>query len=260
MYQIQDVGCQIFFYLCISITLLGCSISRTQTNQEAVLFAAASTTDAVLQIVEQFTNETNIKVNTNFASSSVLSNQINAGADADVYLSANVQWADFLEENGLAAKRIPLLSNGLVLVVPKEIQIKIETPEDLLQEKVTRISIADPTSVPAGTYAKKALSTLGLWQQIAPKVVRGADVRQSLAYVETKEVEAGIVYSTDAAISDQVKIVHTFDPALMAPIEYPLVLTKTGLNNPSAKKLYQYLSSQAALEIFQNYGFLLYKD
>jgi len=168
-----------------------------------------------------------------------------------------VDWANFLQDKGLVEKRITLLSNALVLIVPKESQIKIETPNDLLEEEVTRISVADPASVPAGIYARQALGALELWQPLEPKMVNGADVRQSLVYVETKEAQAGVVYSTDAAISDQVEVAHTFDPNLLDPIEYPLVLTKIGSENPSAEKLYQYLSSQPALEIFQKYGFLL---
>ena len=143
---------------------------------------------------------------TSYASSSTLAQQIVHGAEADVLLSADTKWADYLADNGLVAQRRDLLGNRLVIVVPKDGKIDVRKPEDLLAAGIEHLALGEPQSVPAGRYAKQALSKLGLWPRLEAKVVPAGDVRQALAYVETGAAEAGIVYATDAAVSKRVRV------------------------------------------------------
>ncbi len=239
-------------YLCIS-----CNENQVsnQHRDSLMLFAAASTTDAVEEIVKNYQFETGMKVRTNFAASSTLATQIRSGAEVDVFLSANEDWVTFLEGNNLIYEEKNILTNQLVLIVPKDSEIKLTSLEEITSKPIHRVSIADPESVPAGIYAKQVLINLDLWNYFASNIVRGADVRQALMFVEQGEAEAGIVYSTDAAITDQIRVEHTFDAGLSRPIRYPLVLLKHGRNSSRAKAFYQYMASQKAKRIFEQYGF-----
>jgi molybdate transport system substrate-binding protein len=172
-----------------------------------------------------------------------------------VLLSADTKWADYLAENGLVAQRRDLLGNRLVIVVPKDGKTDVRKPEDLLAAGIEHLALGEPQSVPAGRYAKQALSKLGLWPRLEAKVVPAADVRQALAYVETGAAEAGIVYATDAAVSNRVRVAVEISSDLTAPIRYPVVLLKHGQQSAAARAWYGYLSSPEAAKIFRKYGF-----
>jgi molybdate transport system substrate-binding protein len=231
-----------------------------ETAPSLTILAAASTKDAITEIAKTFEKDAGIKVIISPGPSNALANQIINGAPADLFLSANQEWADKLKTEGMAADVRPLLSNGLVIVVPKGNPAKVASPKDLTSARVTRIALAGE-KVPAGTYAQQALETLKLYQQLSTqrKIVRGQDVRATLNYVERGEVEAGIVYTTDARISDKVETAYTFDPKTYDKIVYPLVLTNRGKQNKAALKFHAYLVSDEAAAIFQKYGFLRLK-
>ena len=231
------------------------SSAGDKSNATVLVFAAASTTNAIDEIRQQFTKDTGIAVLASYAASSTLAQQIAHGADADVLVSADQKWADFLGDKGLIAERRNLLGNRLVLVVPKDSSRKVTKIEDLTTAAVEHLALGDPQSVPAGRYAKQALTKLGIWDQLKGKVVAAEDVRYALTFVETGNAEAGIVYSTDAAISKKVKIMAEVPADLTDPIRYPVVLLKHGQGHEGAESFYRYLMSAAAGKVFQKFGF-----
>lgn len=217
---------------------------------------AASTQDAVRESAVVFTTETGIEVKLIPDDSSKLAAQIVNAAPADLFLSANKKWAEFVQTKGYAHEMVSLLGNRLVIVVPKGNPGRIAQPEDLVKAAVKRLALAGPT-VPAGIYARQALTKLGLRHELeeAKKIVEGENVRVALTYVERGEAEAGIVYATDATISNHIETVYTFDEATHEPIVYPLVLLKAGERSEGARKFYHFLRSPQAAEVFQQYGF-----
>lgn len=233
-------------------------VATSASAAETSLFAAASTTNAMTDIIAAFTEETGHMVTPSFASSSTLAKQIEQGAPAEVYVSANPKWMDFLADAGLLVEgsRADLLGNALVLIAPKESPLDALTVDDSLDLAALldggRLSVGDPEHVPAGMYAKDALTSLGLWTTAEPALARANDVRAALALVERGEAPLGIVYSTDAAISDGVKIVGTFPASSHAPITYPVALVE---DTPAARALLSYLGSETAAKIFARYGF-----
>ncbi len=232
----------------------GCGNPSPQT---VLLFAAASTTDAVENLSQTFQAENETRVLTSFASSSALAQQIIHGAEASVFLSANVEWVEALEKVGLVADRADLLGNRLVVIVQAESKLGVTTMGELAGLPFEHLALADPSAVPAGIYARQALVNLGLWSTLETKVVAGADVRQALAYVEQGAAEAGIVYATDAAISAGVRVLFDVPLGSYDPIIYPLVLLKAAQSRAGAKPLFRHLQSAAAGAVFKRFGFTI---
>lgn len=227
---------------------------------KVLVLAAASTIDAVDALRKEFTRQhPGVTLRTSFAASSALAQQISAGADADVYLSASRQWADFVEKKKLVAQRRDLLGNRLVVILPVDSKLKIGDAQDLTQSGVRRLALADPKAVPAGIYAREALEKLHLWTKLEPRVAGAADVRQALKFVETGAADAGIVYATDAAADDGVRVVLTLPARLSAPIRYPVVLLTHGSDNAAAVAFYEFLGSPAAATVFERYGFFVFR-
>ncbi|HEV3166452.1 MAG TPA: molybdate ABC transporter substrate-binding protein, partial [Isosphaeraceae bacterium] len=224
-------------------------------SRSVTIYAAASTSDAVRAATEAFARSTGAKVTTSFGSSSTLAHQVAQGAPADLFLSAATEWGKFLADRGEVAEQIDLLSNRLVVIVPADNPAGVRSTQDLKRPEVERLALGDPEHVPAGKYGREALERLGLWQDLRGRVVAADDVREALAYVARGEVQAGIVYETDAAAEPSVKVVARFDPALHAPIRYPLVLLKRAAGNPAARQLFAYLRSDEAAAVFQKRGF-----
>jgi molybdate transport system substrate-binding protein len=244
------------FILMTFIVITGCSGKKPAT-QTVTVFAAASTTNAITDIAVLFKEKTGIEVTTNFASSSTLAQQIESGADADVFISANEKWADYLEEKHFSSKRESILGNRIVIAAPEDSDIAGDSPEVLLSPKIKNIAMGDPSGVPAGKYGKEALVKLGLWEQIESKVIAAKDVRSALAYIETNSAEAGIVYSTDAAITDKVKVVFLFpEEATDKPISYPAMILEQALHKDNAAEFFEFLKTQDARKIFEKYGFI----
>ena len=243
----------------IVLSLSGCQGegSGDRSAPAVVLFGAASTTNALNEIKQQFERQSGITVRVSYAASSTLAQQIAGGAEADVLISANARWVDYLEEEGLVCRRRDLLSNRLVVIVPADSRKQIRKPRDLLDPAIEHLALADTAAAPAGIYAKEALSNLGLWERLEQKTVAGADVRQALFYVETGAAEAGIVYATDVAITDSVKVVMEIPAELTEPIRYPLVRLKQGARGEAAEAFYRYLLSPEAAEVFRKHGFVV---
>ena len=224
------------------------------------VFAAASMRNALDEVDAAFTKKTSIKVVASYAASSALAKQIAQGAPADAYISANVKWMDFLAGKKLVAAgtRVDLLGNSLVLIAPKDSKldhVKIEKGFDIAKLAGDgRIAVADTKAVPAGLYAKAALTSLGAWQAVEPKLAQAENVRATLAYVARGETPLGIVYSTDAKIEPKVKIIGTFPVGSHPAITYP-VAALAASKTMQVKAYLDFLQTQAAKTIFEKYGF-----
>jgi molybdate transport system substrate-binding protein len=237
--------------------LLAAVPARAET---VLLFAAASTTHAIEDMIRAYEAGHGDRIKVVFAASSTLARQIANGAPADIFLSANVQWVDYLEDRGAIAaeSRVNLLGNRLVLVAPLDavpiVDIRPGTDfTSLLGDG--RLVIGDPGHVPAGLYAKAALESLGAWSGLAGRLAYAGNVRAALALVERGEAAAGIVYATDARISAGVEIVGEFPAELIPAIAYPLALTRAE-PSPAARRFYDFLRSADAQRLFEQHGFI----
>lgn len=241
--------------LVLLLAVAGCGRQK-ESEQTVLVLAAASTTDALEDVAGPFTRESGIAVKVSPGPSNALARQIEAGAPADLFVSASPEWADAVARAGLEAERKELLGNRLVLVVPGGNPGGVRTPEDLLSPKVVHVALAGK-GVPAGTYARQALESLGLGVRLRAqnKVVPGHDVRSTLNYVARGEAEAGIVYATDARISGKVEVAYTFARGTHPPIVYTLTLLKDAANQQTARRFYEYLLSDAARKTFAKHGF-----
>ena len=223
------------------------------------VFAAASLTDSLKEIGAHYEQETGQKVVFNFEGSSVLARQIAEGAPADIFFSADETQMDRLAEKGLidAATRHDRLGNTLVVVVPADSKLQINSANDLTQNDVKLIALADPKAVPAGVYAKAWLKKLQLWDAIEPKVVPTENVRAALAAVASGNVEAGVVYKTDATISKRVKIAYEVPRADGPDIRYPVGMLKGTQQPDAARAFLKYLDSDKAADVFKKFGFVV---
>ena len=232
-------------------------------NGSITVFAAASLTDALNEIGKAYEAKTGTHVVFSFAASSVLARQIENSAGADMFLSADLDWMDYLDKKNLIAPgtRHTLLSNHLVLIAPAglKVAVKIAPQFDLAGALgSSRLALADPASVPAGKYGKAALTNLGVWDSVSGKLAVAENVRAALAYVARGETTLGIVYNTDAQIEPRVHVVGTFPDDSHAPILYPVALTRDA--KPGAAGFEKYLESPAARAVFKKDGFVLVKN
>jgi molybdate transport system substrate-binding protein len=195
----------------------------------------------------------------NFASSGTLQTQIENGLPADVFVSAAVAQMDNLQKGGLLLNetRKNLLNNRVVMIVPIDSTLGLSNFTDLATDKVKKVAIGDPKSVPAGTYTAQAFDQLGITAKVTPKEVLGSDVRQVLTYVETGNVEAGIVYSTDALTSAKVKVVASAPSEINNKIVYPVAVIKAGKNPDASKDYVNFLFGTQARAVFEKYGFTM---
>lgn len=232
---------------------------------DILVFAAASTTNAINEIAKVATNQGLAKIVPSYASSSTLAKQIANGAPTDIFVSANVKWMDFLDEKKLIEKRtrVDLIGNRLVLIAPVQGRLaKMLAAGELSKDYPLlanlaggKLAMGDPAHVPAGLYGKEALTSLGLWEAVGKNVAIAANVRAALTLVERGEAEAGIVYSTDAAIvASKVKVIGTFPESSHKRIIYPTAII-AGRANADTQNVYALLASRRAAEIFQRYGF-----
>lgn len=247
------VHCLLFFLILIS----GCP-ERQQQNELSV-FAAISLKDALAEIGEAFAAEHQVKVYYNFAASTTLQRQLEKGASGDVFISASPRQVVALETNGLleAASRQNLLTNRLVLVSDEAVEISVETPTNLVVPEISRIAIGHPDIVPAGAYAKEALTHFGLWEVLHPKLIFGTDVRATLAYVTAGNVDIAIVYKTDTTLTENINVLYQVPPEAYTPIIYPAVVMKSSLRKQFARRFITYLQSMESGEIFEKHGFTL---
>jgi molybdate transport system substrate-binding protein len=225
-----------------------------------VVFAAASLTDALQEADAAFSATNKMAVKESFAASSVLAKQIEAGAPADVFFSADQQWMDYLAQHDLLApgSRHDVLGNALVLIAPADstLRLKIARGFDLAGALGGgKLSTGDPDSVPAGLYARAALTQLGVWSQVQDHLVRAENVRAALAYVARGEAPLGIVYRTDAEAEKRVRVVDVFPADSHPPITYPLALTRRA--RADAARYVSFLEGATARGIFERYGFVV---
>lgn len=243
----------------------GCSSNESPDQLESegkeqvslTISAAASLKDALDVIQATYKEEhPEVTLKFNFGASGSLQQQISQGAPVDLFFSAAEDKFDFLVAEGMIAESdgIDLLGNELVLIGSKGASA-IQSFEDLTNSDIKKISIGTPETVPAGKYAKESLENLGIWQEIESNIVPAKDVRQVLSYVETGNVDAGIVYKTDALVSDKIEIVASADPQTHTPIIYPVGIIKDSKQYDAAKDFYEYVQTERALKVFEEYGF-----
>jgi molybdate transport system substrate-binding protein len=228
-------------------------VAASSSAEEILVFGAASLTESLQELGKAFVSKTGTAVRYSFGASSDLARQIEAGAPADVFFSADTAKMDNLEKEGLVRKedRREFLSNVLTVVVPAKSSLAISDPKDLT--RLPRLALADPAAVPAGIYAKKWLESLGLWKEIEPKVVPTLDVRAALAAVASEGAPAGIVYRTDAAISKDVKIAMTIRNG--PEINYSVARVQASRSG-MAQKLVDFLSGPHGRAVFERHGFI----
>lgn len=233
----------------------------TAMASNVTISAAASLKDALTEIAAGYEKLSGDKVVFNFGGSNVLARQIEEGAPVDLFFSADESQMDGVARKGLLAEgtRKDVLSNALVIVLPADSTLTVKNARDLAGGAVKRIALADPKAVPAGVYAREYLEKLGLWKTIEPKVVSTENVRAALAAVESGNVEAGIVYRTDAGISRKVKVAFVVPAGEGPAIHYPAALLKGAAQPDAAKKFLAYLESPDAARAFEKYGFVVPK-
>lgn len=240
----------------ISAFVFHADIVRAET---ITVFAAASLKETLEATGKLFHEKTGTEIRFSFASSSVLAKQIEAGAPADLFASADLKWMDYLDAKHLIQHetRTNLLGNELVVVAPiasalNEITFTHEAFDPVLGR--SRLATGDVTSVPVGVYAKSAFESLGLWSSVEPRLAQTENVRAALAFVSRGEVELGVVYKTDTAVEPSVKMIATFPAASHEPIVYPFALTASS-QSPQARDFLVFLASLEARAIFENAGF-----
>lgn len=249
----------------IRIALLGVMIFLSPraiaSDAPIILFAAASMAAPVEALAGAFNDRHGgTAVTPSFAASSTLARQIENGAPAHIYISANRQWMDYLDERGLIdrSSRCNLVGNRLVLAAPADstLDLAIAPGFDLLSAlDGQRLAIGDPDHVPAGMYGRQALETLGVWSSVADRLVRSPDVRAVLALVARGEVAAGIVYASDATVSEHVRIVGVFPASNHDPILYPIARIAGNDAPAAASAFYGYLVSPEGRALLADHGF-----
>ncbi len=233
--------------------------TSTSETKELTVSAAASLTDVLKEIGEVYEKNTGTKINFNFGSSGSLQAQIEEGAPVDLFISAAQKQMKALEDEGLIISETKknLLSNEIVLIAPKESQKVISGFEDCASEKVEKIAYGDPKTTPIGQYAEEVFKNLNILDKVSSKTVYGSDVRQVLSWVETGEVDCGLVFKTDALTTDKVKIICSAPEGYHEEISYPAAVIKSSKNPDAAKDFLAYLSGDEAKKIFEKYGFVV---
>lgn len=227
-------------------------------NQELLVFAAASLTNVLDEIGTAYTQQTRQRVKFSYAASSALARQLEAGSRADVFFSADLEWMDYVQGRNLIdrATRRNVLGNRLVLVAPADSKIELKIALGFALGAALgngRLATGDPESVPVGKYARSALTSLGVWNDVADRLVRADNVRSALVFIARGETPLGIVYETDARVEKRVRIVDFFPADSHPAIVYPVAVTAHA--RPAARQFVEFLQSAPAQETFKKYGF-----
>lgn len=255
----------IFAFFLISYLFVSCNQSNnTQSNsenKEIYVLAAASLTDVLTELANNYKQKTSTEIIFSFASSGALQAQIEASAPADIFFSAAQKQMNALEEKGLidSETRKDLLENKVVLISPKNSNLNIKSFTDITNSNVKKLGLGEPKSVPVGQYSEEILSNLSILDIAKEKAVYGSDVRNVLDWVETAEVDCGIVYATDAKIAKNINIIAEAPEGTHKKVIYPISIIKSSQNKEEAKKFIEYISTEKSKEIFQNYGFTVVK-
>jgi molybdate transport system substrate-binding protein len=239
--------------------LLSCAVSGHAAERVVTAFAAASLTDVLGEIGPAWTARSGVAVRFSFAGSSALARQIEAGAPAGVFVSADQEWMDYLAQRRLIqpATRTDIAGNSLVLVAPADRRLQLSIAPGFALARALgrngRLAMGDPQSVPAGKYAKAALTALGVWDEVANRIIAADNVRTALNFIALGEAPLGIVYATDVRGSDRVRVVGILPAATHEPIIYPAAVTVRG--DADAAAFARFLGSAEARTIFRRYGF-----
>jgi molybdate transport system substrate-binding protein len=243
----------------VSLSVLLAAAAPVTAQEQITVFAAASLKNVLDDANAAFTRATGVKVTASYEASSALAKQIEAGAPADVFISADLRWMRYVADKNLIKPdtRVNLLGNRLVLIAAKDSKldhVSISQGFDIAKLAGDgRIAVADVKAVPAGLYAKAALEKLGSWAAAEPKLAMAENVRATLAFVARGETPVGIVYETDAKIEPKVKIVGLFPDDSYPPVTYPIAATSTA--KPAGAGYVEFLRGSAAKAIFEKYGF-----
>lgn len=242
----------------LALSIWACA-GGAQAQERITVFAAASLKNAIDEIGQAYTAGSGARVVASYASSAALARQIEQGAPADLFVSADIPWMDYLAERKLVRTdtRLNLLGNSLVLIAPRDSHLDGVTIAPYFDIEAMaaggRIAVGDVRTVPAGRYAKAALEALGVWASAAKRLAMAENVRAALALVARRETPVGIVYATDARVEPNVKVIGTFPAESHPPIIYPAALT-TGAK-PEAAAFLDFLRSSAARTVFERHGF-----
>jgi len=229
-------------------------------SSTVLVFGAASLTNVLDDLSKAFTEQTKVPVKSSLAASSVLAKQIEAGAPADVFFSADLEWMDYLQQRKLLKpdSRHDVVGNRLVLIAPADSTVAVKLTKGVDLKAVLgpqgKLATGDPDSVPVGKYAKAALEKLAAWDKVSSQIVRAENVRAALAFVARGEAPLGIVYRTDALAEKKVKIVAEFPTDTHPPITYPIALTTHA--GAGAQQFVDFVRSKTAAEVFHKYGFV----
>ena len=247
------------FLLVALLVLTSAASCGGEEREEILVFVAASLTNVMERLGQQFTEEEEIDVSFNTGGSAALAQQIIRGAPADAFLPAGPEPMNMLEERGrlVPGTRVDLLTNELVLVGSPSTagETGITSVEDLSNSNVT-VAIADPDLAPAGRYAREALQYLGLWERLESRLVPSANVRVAIGYVETGNVDVGLVYMTDAQIRDGLKVLARVPAEAYSPIVYPAGVLESSSHVEAAQKFLAFLGGAEARETLKEHGFI----
>jgi molybdate transport system substrate-binding protein len=252
------IGVAAGFILCAGSGFAGGPSQATRV--ELTVSAAISLKDALDGVKQLYVKENpDVSVAINYGASGTLKLQIEQGAPVDVFISAAPKQMDALDAKKLLLEgtRRDLLRNEVVLIVPKDSTSNISSFQDLARPNVKQIALGEPATVPAGHYAKEVLTNVGVYDAVRSKAILAKDVRQVLTYVETGNVDAGIVYLTDALSSSKVRVVAHAPEKLHAPVLYPVAVIKGSKNPAAAKQFAAFLSSRKTQDVFERFGFSL---
>lgn len=241
----------------IIIFIYGCNELKNEKTQ-IVIAAAASLTDITKDLKNLYEKEnSNVEILFTYGSSGTLQNQIEEGNEIDIFISASKKQIDNLNQKGLLLSDtiFNIAENELVLIVPKNSNKNINSVLDLTNDSIKTIALGDISSVPIGQYAYKALEKMNIWEQVSDKAVYGTDVRQILTWVELAEADCGIVYATDAFISDKVEIIMNIDKKFSDTIIYQSAVLKDSKNIDIAKDISDFFKSEQTANIFRKYNF-----
>jgi len=240
------------------LTLRAVGVQAAEASRGVLVYAAASLANVLGDLDKAFTARTGIRVTSSLAASSTLAKQIEAGAPADVYFSADLQWMTYLEQRGLLrpGSRHDVVGNSLVLIAPASSSLRVRIAPGFDLARLLgggRLAVADPDSVPAGIYAREALQKLGVWDSVVPRLVRAENVRAALAYVARGDAPLGIVYRTDALVEKGVRIAGAFPANSHSPIVYPAALTRH--SSSTAVRYLAFIAGPDAQLVFRKWGF-----
>ena len=243
----------------LAALLCACIAVEADAQDKVVIFAAASLTESLTAAADAYAGTGKPKPIFSFGASSTLARQIENGAPAGLFVSADEQWMDYLADRNLIVppSRVSFLTNTLVLVTPADRPLTLTIGNGFPLARLLgngKLALADPDSVPAGRYAKAALEKYGVWGDVEKNVVRGDNVRVALSFVERGEAAAGIVYATDAILTPKVSIAGTFPVDSHPPISYPLAVV-AGHDSPDLQAFRAFLLGDVAKEIYRKYGF-----